>query len=226
MSLRARHLIVVATVAIVAVGVRYYAREEAPHGANDGPRTEAKASETVAPSFATAGGAPDRSVPRPGTRDRTEDESQAAGGTDDQAVAAVTTPAERAVGGIGDLKAPLKVSVPTIPEFGQTLRQFAAERSDPSWSAATEARILREISQATGLSAGDVQVGCRTTLCRVLLTNPQFVPNARYRAFNELVASFGLKELWSFALPDENGTMFSVAYVQRGDASTAPSEAQ
>jgi hypothetical protein len=91
---------------------------------------------------------------------------------------------------------------------------------------ATETRIFSEISQATGLSAADIQVDCRTTMCRVLLTKPSSSPNPRYRSFNELVDSFGLKTLWILAMPDENGTPVNFAYVERGEGATTQSESR
>ena len=114
-----------------------------------------------------------------------------------------------------------KLPLRPIPEFADTLRQFAVESDDPDWSAATETRIFSEISQATGLSAGDIQVDCRTTMCRVLLTKPVSSPNPRYPGFNELVDSFGLETVWLLALPDENGTPINFAYVRRPEAPLA-----
>jgi len=134
----------------------------------------------------------------------------------DERIRSFTIPLERAVAGMDDLK--LKVNLRPIPEFKQTLGQFALETDDPAWSTATETRILSEISQATGLRAGDIHVDCRTTLCRVLLTNPASAPTARYRSFNELVDSFGLKTLWILAVPDENGNPVNFAYLQRGES--------
>jgi hypothetical protein len=119
----------------------------------------------------------------------------------------------------------LKMSVGPIPEFKETLRQFALESDDSDWSTATETRIFSEISQATGLSAADIQVDCRTTMCRVLM-KPSSSPNARYRSFNELVDSFGLKTLWILAVPDESGTPVNFAYIQRGEGATTQSESR
>ena len=96
------------------------------------------------------------------------------------------------------------------------------ERDDPNWSAATETRIFTEISQATGLSAGDVQVDCRATMCRVLLTKPVSAPNPRYPGFNDLVDSFGLETVCLLALPDETGTPVNFAYVRRPEAAATP----
>ena len=140
----------------------------------------------------------------------------------DERIRAFTTPVERALAGMEDVT--LKIPLTASPEFMETLRQFAAENDDPNWSATTESRIFSEIAQATGLRAGAIQVDCRTTMCRVLLTNPGSAPNPRYSSFNALVASFGLEELWVLAMPDENGTPINFAYISRGEGPTARSE--
>ncbi|HJR69270.1 MAG TPA: hypothetical protein VKA43_04465, partial [Gammaproteobacteria bacterium] len=142
----------------------------------------------------------------------------------DQRIRSFTIPTERALAGMEDVD--LKISLPPIPEFKETLRQFATESDDPNWSVTTETRIFSEISQATGLSAGAINVDCRTTMCRVLLTNPSSSPNPRYRSFNELIDSFGLKAVWILAVPDENGTPINFAYIQRGEGGTTQSESQ
>lgn len=130
----------------------------------------------------------------------------------DERIRAFTIPVERALAGMEDS---LKTPMGPIPEFGETLRRFAAQSDDPDWSVATETRILSEISEATGLTAGDVQVDCRTTMCRVLLTGPSSLPSPRYRGFNELVDSFGLEPISVVAIPDENGTPVNFAYIER-----------
>jgi hypothetical protein len=111
----------------------------------------------------------------------------------------------------------LRVQFPPNTEFRDTLLRFVAETEDPDWAPATEAHILGQISQATGLSAGGVDVDCRTTLCRILLTRPVSAPDARYNGFDELVASFGLQAVMMMALPDETGTPINFAYVRRGE---------
>lgn len=204
----------------LGLAAAYFAvRERESAGGADGPsgataETRHDAASVTEPAEDRATSLPDRSPDRAVAPDApAESERQPTLATDEQ-IRTATIPLERALGGIEESE--LKIPVPPVAEFGDTLRQFAAETDDPSWSAATETRIFSEISQATGLAAGDIQVDCRTTLCRVLLTRPVSAPNARYRSFNELVDSFGLETAWIFAMPDENGTLVSVAYVRRG----------
>jgi len=120
----------------------------------------------------------------------------------------------------------LELPIPPIPEFAETVRDFASQADDALWSGATESRIFGEISQATGLGVSDIQVDCRTTLCRVQLSNPESTLDARYRSFNELVDTFGLETLWLWAAPDRDGNPINLVYLQRGGASATRSEAQ
>jgi hypothetical protein len=218
MSTRAWRVGIVTATAIFVAGVWHYrARDE-----NSPDQNASNVAARATAARRTAAEARPEPTLAASPRERARDQAPAPASPDDLAVAAFTIPVERALAGIGDAKPRLEVAVPAVPEFGQTLRQFAAEGVDPDWSAQTEARILGEISRATGLSASGVQVTCRTTLCRVLLTNPKTSEwNPRYRSFNDLVASFGLKTLYLWALPNENGTPIRLAYVQRDDAPAA-----
>lgn len=114
--------------------------------------------------------------------------------------------------------------LPPIPEFEEAIRDFASQTDDAPWSEATESHIFVEISQATGLAASDIQVDCRTTMCRVQLTNPASTLNARYRSLNELADTFGLETLWLWAAADSNGNPINLVYFQR--VGTTQSEAR
>jgi hypothetical protein len=133
----------------------------------------------------------------------------------DELIRAATIPLERALAGLEEVK--LRMQIPPNDEFRATLLQFVAEPEDPDWAPATEAHILRQIAEATGLSASGVDVDCRTTLCRVLLTRPVSSPDARYNGLTELVDSFGLTAVMMIAMPDETGTPINFAYVRRGE---------
>lgn len=213
MSSKARWLVAVAVVAGVVVAAGYYVRQEN------------ESLGTIERSHPTAEGAPlTEPVERQATaalstdQDRDQAEAQVDATarerrqTVEEQIRSFTIPLERGIAGMEEVK---KLPLPPIPEFADTLRQFAAEVDDPNWSVATETHIFSEISQATGLSAGDIQVDCRTTMCRVLLTKPASTPSPRYPGFNDLVDSFGLETVWLLALPDENGTPVNFAYVRR-----------
>ena len=116
--------------------------------------------------------------------------------------------------------------LPPIPEFAEAVRDFASQADDAPWSEPTEAHILGQISQATGLGAGDLQVDCGTTMCRVQLSNPVSMLNPRYNSLNELVDTFGLETLCLWATPDSNGNPINLVYLRRGGTSTTQSEAR
>jgi hypothetical protein len=226
MSSKARWLVAVAVVAGVVVAASYYGRQENERLATierSGPTGEvrrdgAPITEPVEPP-ATEALLTDQDQAEAQVEVTAREQQQAV----EEQIRSFTIPIERGIAGMEEVK---KLRLPPIPEFGETLRQFAAESDDPNWSAAMETRIFSEISQATGLSAGDVQVDCRATMCRVLLTKPASAPNPRYRGFNELVDSFGLTTVWILAVPDENGTPVNFAYIRRPEASATPSESQ
>jgi len=226
MSTRGRLLLAVAlTAAIVFAGAYYVRQEVGTERSRSTQETRRDATPITEPvdqpateaSFVDQSEAP------------AEDQGEAAGEQQqldavEERIRSFTIPVERALAGIEDVD--LKISLPPSPEFKETLRQFAMESDDPNWSVTTETRIFSEISQATGLTAGAIEVDCRTTMCRVLLTNPASAPNPRYSGFNDLVASFGLKEIWLLAIPDENGRPVNFAYIQRGEGATTRSESQ
>jgi hypothetical protein len=116
--------------------------------------------------------------------------------------------------------------LPPIPEFAEAARDFASQTNDPPWSEATESHIFDAISQATGLGASDIQVDCRTTMCRVQLSNPASSLNSRYGSVNEFVDTFGLETAWLWAGLDSNSNPINLVYLRRGDMSTAQSEAR
>ncbi len=220
MSSKARWLFAVAVVAGVVVAAGYYGQRE-----NESLGTIQRSDPT---GEVRRDGAPlTEPVEQPATADQAEAQVEATARerqqTVEEQIRSFTIPLERGIAGMEEVK---KLPLPPIPEFADTLRQFAAEVDDPNWSVATETHIFSEISQATGLSAGDIQVDCRTTMCRVLLTKPASTPNPRYRGFNDLVDSFGLETVWLLALPDENGTPVNFAYVRRPEAAATPPAAQ
>jgi hypothetical protein len=227
MSMRGRLLLAVALTAAFVFAAAYYGRQG--NGTDQSGSTPEARRDGIGIAEPT-----DRPVtealPRDQREGSAEDQSDAAGGEPlqvgdlDEQIRSFTIPIERAVAGMENVG--WKIPLPPIPEFKETLGQFAVENDDPNWSLAMEMRILSEIAQATGLSAGNINVDCRATMCRVLLTKPGSAPNARYGSFNELVDSFGLKTIWMLVVPDENGTPINFAYIQRAEGSITRSESQ
>lgn len=225
LSMRVRLLMAIAlTAAFVYAVVAYYGGQQEDGAGQAGSTPEVRRDGTsIAEPTAQEALSTDRGEEPTEVQLEAGAREQAQSAALDERIRSFTIPVERALAGMED--SPLKVPMGPIPEFKETLRQFAAESDDPEWSAATETRILSEISQATGLSAGNVQVDCRTTMCRVLLTGPSSLPSPRYRSFNELVDSFGLETIWVLAIPDENGTPVNFAYVRRsGDGAAGQAE--
>ena len=227
MRIRGRVLLAVVLAAVFVFAAAYYGRQgngtgqpvltrEVRHeGASNAEPTAQPGQEALPPG---RGEAPAEARFEPAA----QSPAQAQSSDDvDERIRSFTIPVERTLAGMEG--PPLKVAIGPVPEFKETLRQFAMETDDPGWSVATETRIFSEISQATGLSASDVRVDCRTTMCRVLLTKPSSSPNPRYRGFNDLVDSFGLKTRWILAIPDENGTPVNFAYVQRVEGAATQS---
>jgi hypothetical protein len=57
-------------------------------------------------------------------------------------------------------------------QFVEGEREFAAEPIDGTWAPVAEASLLSTIAEEPGLELVDLQVQCRSTMCRVLLTQP------------------------------------------------------
>jgi hypothetical protein len=124
-----------------------------------------------------------------------------------------------------------ELRLPPVPELLATEREFNSESVDPEWAGRTEAYILGEIAQLTGLELVGLHVECRTTLCRLRLAEPAQAPAASPAAasprpggappFDELVRKFGLEPLWVMKVADRSGTPTSLAYLRRGAESTA-----
>ena len=96
-------------------------------------------------------------------------------------------------------------------------REFAAEPVDATWAPGAEADLLATFAQMPGLQLFDLQVECRSTMCRLQLTQPsgsQAVDGGP-RPFNILLDSVGLEPRWMMAIQDRTGPMRSVAYLWR-----------
>ena len=92
-------------------------------------------------------------------------------------------------------------------------REFAAEAIDLAWAPGAEADLLGKLAQDNDLEIIDVQVECKSTMCRLQMTQPD--PGDESPRFNVLVKSLGLEPRWGMALRDESGALNSVAYLWR-----------
>lgn len=107
------------------------------------------------------------------------------------------------------------------PGLTQGELEFAAEPVDAAWAPGAEADLLAKFAQMPGLKLIDIQVECRSTMCRLELTQPR-EPPAEGRAasnpapFNLLHGSIeGVEARWMMVIGDGTGPTRSVAYLWR-----------
>jgi|SRR5688572_15227373 len=95
--------------------------------------------------------------------------------------------------------------------------EFAAEPVDAAWAPGAEADLLAQFAQIPRLALIDLQVECRSTMCRVQLTQPRGATAADGgpRPFNILLDSVGVKPRYMNMIGDQFGGMKSVAYLWR-----------
>jgi hypothetical protein len=102
------------------------------------------------------------------------------------------------------------------PEVAEGEREFAAEPVDATWAPAAEAEVLSKFAQMPGLKLLDLQVECRSTMCRLQLIQPTGAPDAAgARPFNILLDSIGYDPRWMMAIRDRSGALRSIAYLWR-----------
>ena len=103
------------------------------------------------------------------------------------------------------------------PQLIEGEREFAAEPVDAAWAPGAEADMLAKFAQMPRLSLIDLQVECRSTMCRLQLTQPSGAPAVQGgpRPFNILLDSVGMEPRWMIALGRQGEPMRSVAYLWR-----------
>jgi hypothetical protein len=93
---------------------------------------------------------------------------------------------------------------------------FAAEPIDSTWAAATEAEVLGKFAQMPGLRLIDLQVECRSTMCRIELTQPNDgALDGSPLSFNILRDSLGLEPRWMMMVGSGSTALRSVGYFWR-----------
>jgi hypothetical protein len=91
-------------------------------------------------------------------------------------------------------------------------RAFAAEPVDESWALGAQANVLNKISQVNGLALLNLGVECRSTMCRLQMSEPQREGAAPAR---DIVAAIGLQPQWIMSLAGRGGSVNTVAYLWR-----------
>ena len=113
------------------------------------------------------------------------------------------------------------LSGPVSSLFQQKENAFVAEPLDPLWSRSREAEILGQMAQISGLRLINIEVECRTSMCRVQWTQnaPVFVegevrgmPNDVYE---DLLARLGYTETIPVGTAGDAGGMTSLTYLPR-----------
>jgi hypothetical protein len=97
-------------------------------------------------------------------------------------------------------------------------REFAAEPVDSTWAPGAEAGLLAKFAAMPGLELVDLQVECRSTMCRLLVTQPAG-PRAQGAppSFSILRDDIGLTPRWMMSVMASPGspTSKSIAYLWR-----------
>jgi hypothetical protein len=103
------------------------------------------------------------------------------------------------------------------PQLIEGEREFAAEPVDREWAPGAEADLLAKFAQMPGLTLIDLQVECRSTMCRLQLTQPSGSRTAEDgpQPFNILRDGVGLEPRWMIAIGRRGEPMSSVAYLWR-----------
>ena len=110
---------------------------------------------------------------------------------------------------------------PVSSLFQQKESAFVAEPLDPLWSRSREAEILGQMAQINGLRLINIEVECRTSMCRLQWTQnaPVLVdgelrgmPNDVYEA---LLAKLGYTQMIPLGTAGNAGGITSLAYLPR-----------
>ena len=132
---------------------------------------------------------------------------------------ALATPMTQALADLRIANPGLGLREPVPAQF-EGEREFGAEPVDATWAPGAEAELLAKIAQVPGLKLIDLQVQCRSTMCRLQLTQPRRIPGERAGPpFLLLLNSLGMEPRWMMTVPDGNGgpsaTTRSFAYLWR-----------
>jgi hypothetical protein len=90
--------------------------------------------------------------------------------------------------------------------------EWAAELADPEWAVRAQTDLLSRLAERPGLALIALQVECKTTMCRVEMTQPSSVPkDPPARLLNTL----GMQPRVILAHPAQPGMRGSVAFLMR-----------
>jgi hypothetical protein len=113
---------------------------------------------------------------------------------------------------------------PVSSLFQQKENAFVAEPLDPLWSRSREAEVLGQIAQISGLRLINIEVECRTSMCRLQWTQNVPVPiEGELRGmpndvYEDLLARLGYTQPIPMGTAADAGTITSLTYLPRQDA--------
>ena len=112
---------------------------------------------------------------------------------------------------------------PVSSQFQQRENAFVAEPLDPLWSRSREAEILGQIAQISGLRLINIEVECRTSMCRLQWTQNVPVPvEGELRGmpndvYEGLLARLGYTQMIPMGTAADARTITSLTYLPRLD---------
>ena len=99
-----------------------------------------------------------------------------------------------------------------MPALIEGERAFASEPVDRTWAPAAEAGIYAKLAEIPGLKLIDLQVECRSTMCRIQMTEPS---GGSAPPFKDLLGPAGLEPAWMATIKERTGPVRSAAYLWR-----------
>ena len=112
---------------------------------------------------------------------------------------------------------------PVASHFQQKENAFVAEPLDPLWSRSREAEILGQIAQISGLRLINIEVECRTSMCRLQWTQDVPVPvegelrGMPQAVYKDLLARLGYTQMIPMGTAADARTITSLTYLPRQD---------
>jgi hypothetical protein len=102
------------------------------------------------------------------------------------------------------------------PPLAANERVFESEGVDAEWAPVAEAQILDAFAQQTGLRLLDLRVECRTTMCRVQMTQPRGSEEGVQPA--PFLSKLGYQIRFVIGLDNQAGGRGAIAYLLRPGA--------
>ncbi len=104
----------------------------------------------------------------------------------------------------------MRLSASAISGAAVVLAIAPAEPVDRTWATPAEASIYAKLAEIPGLTLIDLQVECRSTMCRLQMSGESSLPS-----FKGLFEPIGLEPAWMATMKDRAGPVRSFAYLWR-----------